>query len=129
VKDTKNLAFAALTDRILKAAYETHFILGPGLLESTYRACLAHAIEKAGHCVSREVAIPITFQELRIETAYRADLIVDDAVLLELKSVPQLLPIHDAQMLTYLKHSGIHVGLLMNFNVTRLKAGIKRFVF
>lgn len=121
-------AFAALTRRILKTAFETHLELGPGLFESAYRACLAHVLSKDGLEVKQEVPIPLTFRNVRIETSYRADLIVEDAVLVELKSVERLLPIHDAQMLTYLKLSGIHVGLLLNFNVTRLKTGIKRFV-
>jgi GxxExxY protein len=118
----------AITRRILKAAFQTHTALGPGLLETTYRVCLAHLMAKDGLVVRQEVPIPITFQGMRIEAAYRADLIVDDAVLVELKAVERLMPIHDSQILTYLRHSAIHVGLLLNFNVTRLKTGIKRFV-
>jgi len=125
---TSTYAHADLTGRILKCAYETHRILGPGLLESTYRVCLAHELTRNGLVVRQEVPIPIKFKEIDIEASYRADLLVDDCVLLELKAVEKLLPIHEAQTLTYLRHSNLKVGLLINFNVPRLKLGLRRFI-
>ena len=126
--ETATYPHAELTKRILRCAYSTHSILGPGLLESTYRACLAHELSSHGLGVQQEVPIPITFRDLQLEASYRADLIVEQAVLVELKAVERLLPIHDAQTLTYLKHSGFGVALLINFNVPRLKFGVHRFV-
>jgi GxxExxY protein len=116
-----------LTKRILGCAYETHRILGPGLLESTYQACLTRELTDKGFDVRTEVPIPIQFRGLHVETSYRADLIVDASVLIELKAVDRLLPIHDVQTLTYLRHSRLQVALLINFNVHRLKFGVHRF--
>jgi GxxExxY protein len=123
-----NYPHAELTRRILRCAYNVHRILGPGLLESTYRICVGHELKANGFAVSREKPIAITFRDLHIEASYRADLVVEDNVLLELKAVEKLLPIHEAQTLTYLRHSGLRVGLLINFNVPRLKLGLRRFV-
>jgi GxxExxY protein len=117
-----------ITKRIVSCALDVHRALGPGLLESTYRACLVHELEMAGLQARCEVPIPITYREISIDTSYRADVIVEDCVLLELKSAERLLPIHEAQILTYLKLCRIRVGLLVNFNVTRLKLGLRRFV-
>jgi len=117
-----------LTRGVLKAAFEVHRNLGPGLLESTYRECLVKELKTAGHSVEREVPIPIAYKDLRIDGAYRADLIVDRAVIVELKAVDQVLPVHEAQTLTYLKLSGLKVALLLNFNTRRLQHGIRRFV-
>jgi GxxExxY protein len=123
-----NYPHAELTSRILGCAYNTHSILGPGLLESTYRTCIAYEMTRSGLAVSREQPISIRFRDLMLEASYRADLVVDDSVLIELKAVEKLLPIHEAQTLTYLRHSGLRVGLLINFNVPRLKLGLRRFV-
>jgi GxxExxY protein len=117
-----------LTRGVLKAAFEVHRNLGPGLLESTYRECLVRELKTGGHSVEREVPIPIDYKDLRIDGAYRADLIVDGAVIVELKAVDQVLPVHEAQTLTYLKLSGLKVALLLNFNTRRLQHGIRRFV-
>ena len=119
---------AGMTGRILKAAFEVHRVLGPGLLESTYRTCLVHELDSSGLRAREEVPIPVMYKGESILTAYHADVIVEEQVLLELKAVERLLPIHEAQMLTYLKHCNIRVGLLLNFNVVRLKHGIRRFV-
>jgi GxxExxY protein len=116
-----------LTSRVLGCAIEVHRTLGPGLLESAYRTCLVHELCSAGIAVRHEVPIPILYKERTLDCGFRADLIVDDALLLELKSVERLLPIHEAQILTYLKLTDIRVGFLINFNVTPLKAGIRRF--
>ena len=102
--------------------------MAPGLLESSYRACLVRQLESDGMLVSREVPIGITYKGLVVPTLYRADLIVEGMTLVELKSVEKLLPIHEAQTLTYLRHAHLSVGLLMNFNVKMLKDGIRRFV-
>lgn len=117
-----------LTQRILGSAIEVHRELGPGLLESTYRICLVHQLLLEGHDVKEEVPIPITYKGSIVEMSFRADLIVDDSVLVELKAVDRLLPIHESQILTYLKLCNLRVGLLLNFNVTTLTQGIRRFV-
>ena len=124
----RQYAFKDKTERILAAAYAVHSCLGPGLLESTYRACLVREMRERGLDVREEVPIPIRYRDRDIEFGYRADLIVEDSILLELKAVEQLLPIHEAQTLTYLKHSRLRVGLLLNFNVIHLKTGVRRFV-
>jgi GxxExxY protein len=116
-----------LTRRILRCAYDIHRILGPGLLESTYKACLARELTDNGFDVRTEVPIPIQFRGLHVETSYRADLTVNTSVLIELKAVDRLLPIHDVQALTYLRHSRLQVALLINFNVHRLRFGVHRF--
>jgi GxxExxY protein len=117
-----------LTEKILHGAFRVHKSLGPGLLEGTYRACLLHQFARDGLVSRSEVPIPITYDGLSLETSYRADIIVEDAVILELKAVDRLLPIHEAQLLTYLKLANLRVGLLLNFNVPRLQSGIRRFV-
>jgi len=105
-----------------------HRNLGPGLLESAYRSCLARQLALDGLAFEQEVPIPIRYEGLEMQCAYRADIIVDRSVLLELKAVETLLPIHQAQVLAYLRLSGLHLGLLLNFNAVTLKDGIRRFV-
>ena len=117
-----------VTGRILGAAIEVHRHLGPGLLESAYRVCLLHELRAAGLHVRNEVAFPIAYKGRVIEGAYRADLVVEGAVLVELKAVENILPIHEAQTLTYMRLGNLPVGLLLNFNVPRLKDGIRRFI-
>jgi GxxExxY protein len=117
-----------LTEKILHGAFQVHKSLGPGLLEGTYRSCLLHQFARDGLMARSEVPIPLTYEGLSLEISYRADIIVEDAVILELKSVDRLLPIHEAQLLTYLKLADLRVGLLLNFNVPRLQSGIRRFV-
>ena len=119
---------ATLTRRIIESAIHVHRVLGPGLLESTYRKCLATQLAIDGMKVESEVSIPINYEGLIVDCAYRADVIVDNAVLLELKAVDRLSPIHEAQVLTYLRHSGLRVGLLVNFSASRLVSGIRRFI-
>ena len=116
------------TYKVLGAALVVHRRLGPGLLESADRACMGRQLLADGMAVKQEVPISIDYLGLPLETAYRADLIVDDKVLIELKALERLLPIHEAQLLTYLKLARIKTGLLINFNVTRLQSGVRRFV-
>jgi GxxExxY protein len=122
------LLFRQLTDRILACAVDVHRALGPGLLESAYRSCLVHRLRLEGLSVKEEMPIAVEYRGCSLPLAYRADLVVEDTVLLELKAVEALAPIHDVQVLTYLKLLGLRVGLLLNFNVTHLGKGIRRFV-
>jgi GxxExxY protein len=117
-----------LTGTIIGAAMKVHSVLGPGLLESAYETCLIHELRKQGLAVAAQVALPVEYDGVRLDAGYRIDLLVEDRVIVELKAVDQLLPIHQAQMLSYLKLSGKRVGLLINFNVVHLKHGIKRML-
>jgi GxxExxY protein len=121
------LIHGELTARILACAIEVHRHLGPGLLESAYRTCLVDRLKREGFAVNQEVPVPVSYQGRIIESAYRADVVVADKVLLELKSIDTLLPLHGAQIRTYLKFLNLRVGLLMNFNVTNLMRGIRRY--
>ena len=118
----------AITHAIIAAAIEVHRHLGPGLLESAYQECICYELSRAGIAFSREVPLPLNYKGLKLDCGYRIDLLVEDSILVELKSVEQLLPIHSAQLLTYLKASHKQIGLLINFNVPALKDGIKRMV-
>jgi len=118
----------ALTRAIIGSAITVHRALGPGLLESTYRACFVSQLEQEGLAVRQEAAIPLVYNDVALDFAYRADIIVEDRVVVELKAVEALLPVHEAQLLTYLKHSGLRVGLLINFNVPQLIKGVRRLV-
>jgi GxxExxY protein len=117
-----------LTHAIIGSGITVHRALGPGLLESTYRACFLNQLAKDGLKAQQEIPIPLEYNDLHVRFAYRADIIVEGQVVVELKAVETLLPVHEAQLLTYLKHSGLRVGLLMNFNVPRLVSGVHRFV-
>jgi GxxExxY protein len=117
-----------LTDRIIGLAIEVHRQTGPGLLESVYAGCLGFELERAGIPLLRQVGIPVFYKGTQIPLGFRADLLVAETVILEIKAVPALLPAHEAQLLTYLRMSGLPVGLLMNFHAPRLKDGLKRFV-
>jgi GxxExxY protein len=120
--------FSDLSHRVIGCAIEVHRELGPGLLESTYRDCLAKELELNGIPCQREVALPVLYKGLRIESGYRIDLLVDDDILLELKAVTELCPVHEAQLLTYMKLAEISHGFLINFNVRLLKDGLRSFV-
>jgi GxxExxY protein len=115
-----------ITERIIGCAIEVHRELGPGLLESSYEACMFHELRCTGLTVSRQVELPIRYKEVALVCGYRIDLLVENAVIVELKAVDKLQPIHDAQLISYLRLSGKHVGLLMNFNERYLRNGIKR---
>lgn len=116
----------SITEKIIGSAIEVHRHLGPGLLESTYEACLVHELIANGIAVERQKNLPVEYKGLKLDCGYRIDLLVEERVIVELKAVEVLLPIHEAQLLSYLKLSGAKVGLLMNFNVKMLKNGIKR---
>jgi GxxExxY protein len=118
----------AITERIIGGAIAVHRELGPGLLESTYEACLDAYLTREGLEVERQVTMPLVFMDQQLDCAYRIDLLVERQVVVELKTVTQLSPVHFAQMMTYLKLSACQVGLLINFNVTVLKHGIRRVV-
>jgi GxxExxY protein len=117
-----------LTDRIIGAAIEVHRHLGPGLLESAYEECLCFELSRLGLAFRRQVDLPIEYKGIKLDCGYRLDLIVEETVIVELKATDDLIPIHSAQLLTYLKSSGKRVGLLINFNVPVLKNGLKRMV-
>ena len=117
-----------LTGQIIGAAIEVHKQLGPGLLESTYQACLCRELELRGVSFECQKPLPLEYKGVRLECGYRIDLLVAGLVIVEIKSVEALAPIHEAQLLTYLKLTGVKIGLLMNFNVVVLKNGIRRLV-
>jgi GxxExxY protein len=117
-----------LTREIIGAGIEVHRYLGPGLLESAYRECLFCELQLRGLTIQREHIVPLLYKGVRVDVGYRADLIVNERVLLELKSIERLAPIHTTQVLTYLRLSGLHVGLLINFNVPLLRDGVVRVV-
>jgi len=113
---------------VLDAAFAVHSAMGPGLLESVYETCLNHEIQKKGLEVQVQVSVPVIYDGLRLDSGYRLDLLVNNRVVVEIKSVEQILPVHQAQLLTYLKLGGYRLGFLINFNVRYLKNGIQRFV-
>ena len=117
-----------ISGAVVGAAMKVHSALGPGLLESAYAVCLTHELVKRGLRVSCEVPLPVVYDGVRLEAGYRLDMLVEDIVIVELKAVESLAPIHQAQLLSYLKLSGKPIGLLINFHTLHLKDGIKRFV-
>lgn len=117
-----------ISHEIIKAGLKVHSVLGPGLLESTYKACLAYELRKAGFKVDVELKLPIIYEEVKLEIGYRLDLLVNDLVIVELKSVEAITRVHMAQAISYLKLSKKKLCLIMNFNVLHLKEGIKRVV-
>ena len=122
------MEFDPLSNQVIGCAIEVHRELGPGLLESTYEQCLAYELRQRGIDFKLQQALPVQYKGLRLDCGYRVDVLVQDTLILELKSVDVIMGIHQAQLLTYMKLSGIKIGLLMNFNVSNLKSGIKRFV-
>lgn len=122
------LMHADLTDLVIGAAIEVHRQLGPGLLESAYESCLAHELRNLGVPVRTQVKTPVRYKDTLIDCGYRLDMLIDGSVIVELKAVEKLQPIHEAQLMTYLRLSGLRVGLMINFNVVRLKDGLVRRV-
>ena len=120
--------FEHLSGEIIGAAIEVHRVLGPGLLESAYEDCLAWELTRKGLRVTRQTSIPVRYKELRIEDGYRVDMIINETVIVELKCIDSFQPIHTAQVLTYLKMTGLKLGLLLNFKVDVMRNGIKRVV-
>lgn len=121
-------AVEAVGSQIVDAAIKVHRILGPGLLESAYESCLAHELGLRGVAVRRQVGLPVEFEGLRLDTGYRLDMVVDDAVIVEIKSVEALSRLHEAQILTYLRLSGLRLGYLLNFNAVQMRHGLRRFI-
>ena len=121
-----HLELNALTSRIIGSAIEMHRILGPGLLESVYQACLFYELQKSGLQVDTQKTVPVVYKDVKLDIGFRADAIVERTVIVEIKSVVAVAPIHRAQVLTYLKLTGCQAGLLINFNVPVLKQGITR---
>jgi len=117
-----------ITRAIIGAAIEVHKRLGPGLLESAYEECLLHELRTRNLSVERQKGLPVIYKEVKLDCGYRLDLLVEGRVVVELKSVENLAPIHEAIILTYLRLSGQRTGLLINFNVTVLKDGVRRFI-
>lgn len=117
-----------ITHEILDFAYKVHSALGPGLLESAYKTCLVYELKKKGFKVEVEKPIPLVYEEIKLDCGYRLDILVEDAVIVELKSVECFTEVHTAQVLTYLKLTNKHLGLLINFNTKSLKNGIKRLI-
>ncbi|HNX07616.1 MAG TPA: GxxExxY protein [Bacteroidales bacterium] len=117
-----------ITEKILNCAFKVHTNLGPGLLESSYKECLFYELNKAGLFVEKEKPLPLIYEEVVLECGYSLDLLVENKIVVEIKSVDQVNDVHTAQVLTYLKLSGCRIGLLLNFNVAKLKDGIKRLI-
>ena len=122
------MEFADCSGEIIGAAMAVHRALGPGLLESTYEACLAHELAQQGLHFERQKELPVRYDGILLNCGYRIDLLIEGSIIVELKAVEKLLPIHEAQLMSYLKLSGYKIGLLINFNVEVLKSGIKRRV-
>jgi GxxExxY protein len=118
----------SITRRIIGAAIEVHRRLGPGLLESAYEACLAYELRQVGYKIEQQKPLPIVYKDVKLDCGYRLDLVVEDSVIVEVKAVDQLAPIHEAQLLSYLRLSEMRVGLIINFHVRVLKNGLKRIV-
>ncbi len=125
----KKLLESEITDLIIGKAIVVHSTLGPGLLESVYEACLAYELSEAGLRVERQKALPVRYKNISLDDGLRMDLLVENRIILELKCVDTILPVHEAQLQTYLKLSGLRVGLLMNFYTKYLKDGIRRIIF
>ncbi len=113
---------------IIGCAFDVHRILGPGLLESVYEPCLVHELTLKGLYVERQVSMPVVYKGISVGVGYRADIVVERSVIVELKAVESVLPVHEAQLLTYMRLSGFNLGLLLNFHVADMKRGIHRFV-
>jgi GxxExxY protein len=117
-----------ISGKIIECSIKVHRALGPGMLESAYEACLMYELKKQGLKVQHQLKLPIIYDEVRLETGYRIDLLVEDKVIVELKTVEKIIPVHESQLLSYLKMSDLKLGLLINFNVKLLKNGIRRVV-
>ena len=117
-----------IAKQIVNSAIKVHKALGPGLLESAYQKCLTYELESAGLAIKCETSVPVQYRNIQINAGFRADMIVEDSIIIENKTVDQIAPIHEAQLLTYLKLTNLHLGFLLNWNVTLMKHGIKRIV-
>ncbi len=117
-----------LSERVIGLAIEVHRQLGPGLLESAYEECLSFELKQSGIDHRRQVPLPVVYKDVRLDCGYRMDIVVERSLILEIKAIERMMPVHEAQMLTYLRLSGLQVGLLMNFNSVVLRQGLRRFV-
>jgi len=126
--DSANPELERIAKIVVDCIYTVHRKLGPGLLESVYSICLAHELRKRGLKVDREVMLPIIYDDIRLESALRLDLLVESRIVIEAKAVEKLIPVFDAQLLTYLKLTGYPLGFLVNFNVPLIKDGLKRII-
>ncbi len=124
----RKLVLQDLTEQVIGAAIEVHKQLGPGLLESAYEECLCHELHLLGISFKRQVPLPVEYKGIKLDCGYKLDILVEDAVILELKCVEKVLPIHEAQLLTYLKMTGKKIGFILNFNVAVLSRGLVRKV-
>ena len=122
------MIFDSLSNKVIGCAIEVHRELGPGLLESTYEQCLAAELSRSQIPFQLQVELPVNYKGVQLDCGYRIDLLIDNQLIVELKSIEQLLKIHEAQILTYMRLAKVKIGLLMNFNVPILKKGIKRFL-
>lgn len=122
------MIYRELTSKIIGCAIEVHKLLGPGLLESAYQECLMYELIKSGLKVEKEISMPIIYKEIKLNQGYRIDLLIEDKVVLELKSVDEITDVHKSQLLTYLRLGEFDLGLLINFNVSVLRNGIKRLI-
>jgi GxxExxY protein len=125
-RDAETQSFREITEQVIGSCIEIHKQIGPGLLESAYEECLCYELSQAGIRFERQKPLPVKYKKVFLDCGYRLDLVIEGKIILELKTVETLLPIHEAQLLTYLKLSGLTLGLLINFNVPVLKNGIKR---
>ncbi len=116
-----------ITEKIIGCAIEVHKRLGPGLLESAYEECLSYELKSSGLKIDRQVGVPVVYKDIKLECGYRIDILVENIVIIELKAIEAFAPVHEAQILTYMKFANKTIGLLINFNVTLLKNGIKRY--
>ncbi|MBU2507293.1 MAG: GxxExxY protein [Bacteroidetes bacterium] len=117
-----------ITEKIIGCAIEVHKFLGPGLLESAYEECLSYELTKSGLNIERQKPVPVVYKEVKLDCGYRIDILVENLVVIELKASEGITPVHEAQVLTYLKFAEKKIGLLINFNVLRLKDGLRRFI-
>src|SRR5262245_45994709 len=127
-RDTEARRVNRITEKIIGCAIEVHRYLGPGLLESAYEECTCYELVQAGLVVRRQVPLPVVYKGIELDCGYRMDSVVEEAVILEFKTVEKLLPVHEAQLLSYLKLTGLSVGLLINFHTSVLKDGLKRLM-
>ncbi len=122
------MEFEGITGQVITAALKVHSVIGPGVLESVYKTCLQHELRKTGIMVQAEVSLPVLYDGLRMDSGFRIDLLVENLLIVELKCVESILPIHKAQLLTYLRLANKPIGLLLNFNVVHLRDGLKRIL-
>jgi len=118
-----------ITEKIIGCAIEVHKRLGPGLLESAYEECLSYELKNTGLTIERQVPVPVVYKDIKLECGYRIDILVEKTVVIELKAIEAFAPVHEAQILTYMKFAKMTIGLLINFNVTLIKNGIKRYKY